>query len=85
MNISLILERKYSGAQWSLDGFDYDGLVWLSDTAKPTKKQIEDLWPEVQAEVQAEENAKIAKRQAAEAKLVALGLDIDDLKALGLA
>jgi hypothetical protein len=35
-------------AIWSLDGDDYEGLEWLDDSPKPTKKALEALWPEVQ-------------------------------------
>ena len=57
-----ILNAKYPGSQWSLNGDDYSGLTWLSDTTKPTKKQLDDLWAEVQAEaITEEENKKSAK------------------------
>jgi hypothetical protein len=57
-----ILNAKYPGSQWSLNGDDYSGLTWLSDTTKPTKKQLDDLWAEVQAEaIVEEENKKSAK------------------------
>lgn len=85
MDLAIILERKWPKQEWKLDGNDYAGLVWLSDTDKPSEKEIKDLWPKVQAELKAEADALIAKKQAAEAKLAALGLDVDDLKALGLA
>jgi len=48
MDIALILTEKFSGAQWTLDGDDYEGLTWLDDSPKPTKKALESLWPEVQ-------------------------------------
>ena len=48
MDIALILTDKYPGALWSLNGDDYDGLEWLDDSAKPTKKALEASWPEVQ-------------------------------------
>lgn len=51
MNIPLILSTKYVGAEWTLNGDDYSGLTWLSDTAKPSEKELEALWPEVQYEV----------------------------------
>jgi hypothetical protein len=51
MNIPLILSSKYSGSEWTLDGEEYAGLTWLSDTPKPTEKQLSDLWPSVQYEV----------------------------------
>jgi len=50
MDIAKILSSKYAGAEWTLDGDDYTGLTWLSETAKPTKKAVEALWAEVQYE-----------------------------------
>jgi len=50
MDIPQILTSKYAGAEWTLDGDDYTGLTWLSDTVKPTKKALEALWAEVQYE-----------------------------------
>ena len=50
MDITQILASKYAGAEWTLSGDDYNGLTWLSDTPKPTKKALEALWPEVQHE-----------------------------------
>jgi hypothetical protein len=84
MDYTKILKRKYPNNEWILDGDNYEGLTWLSDTPKPTKKQLDDLWAEVQAEIEAEGEAKVQAKEAAEAKLAALGLTADDLKALGL-
>jgi len=50
MDYTQILSSKYVGAEWVLDGNDYAGLTWLSDTPKPTKKALEALWAEVQYE-----------------------------------
>jgi hypothetical protein len=55
MDIPAILSRRYAGAEWTLNGDDYAGLTWLSDSAKPTEKQLEALWPEVQLEAQTEQ------------------------------
>jgi len=51
MDIPLILTLRYSGTEWTLDGEDYAGLTWLSDSKQPTKKELEALWPTVQYEV----------------------------------
>jgi hypothetical protein len=51
MDITLILSRKFVGSEWTLNGDDYSGLTWLSDSPKPTEKELEALWPEVQYEV----------------------------------
>jgi hypothetical protein len=69
MDIALTLSRKFPGAVWTLNGDDYEGLDWLSDTAKPTKAKLNTLWQEVQSEMQAEAAAKIALRQELLARL----------------
>lgn len=51
MDIPLILTEQYAGSEWTLDGDNYSGLTWLSDTPKPTKNELEALWPTVQYEV----------------------------------
>ena len=43
-----VLTAKYAGALWSLDGDNYDGLIWLSDTPKPSQAELDALWPQVQ-------------------------------------
>jgi len=48
MDISLILSRKFEGAEWTLDGDTYEGLTWLSKGEAPTKNELEALWPGVQ-------------------------------------
>jgi hypothetical protein len=48
MDIANILEDKFPGAQWTLNGEDYEGLTWLDDSPKPTKKALEDAWPTVE-------------------------------------
>jgi len=85
MDIPTILTRKYAGSEWTLDGDDYTGLTWLSDGKAPTKKQLEDLWPVVQAEIEAEKQAREDARLSAIAKLEALGLTVDEVSvAFGL-
>jgi hypothetical protein len=54
MDIATILTVKFPGSEWTLDGDDYAGLTWLSDSAKPTEKVLEALWSEVQYEVAVE-------------------------------
>jgi hypothetical protein len=50
MDISLVLLKKYSGYEWSMNGNDYSTLDWLDSSPKPTEAQLEALWPTVQAE-----------------------------------
>lgn len=50
-NYSMVLIVKYPGTQWTLNGDDYDGLTWLSDSPKPTQAELDALWPQVKYEV----------------------------------
>ena len=61
-----------------------ENLEWLDQNqTKPTEAEIEAGWIAYQAKVESDKIEAQAKRQAALAKLEALGLDEDDLKALG--
>jgi hypothetical protein len=85
MDISLILSRRFVGTEWTLNGDDYDGLTWLSEGSAPTEAQLAKLWPTVQAEIEAEKQAKEDSRLSAIAKLQALGLTVDEVQvAFGL-
>lgn len=77
-----ILVRKYPNDQWTIDGDEYSGLIWLSDSSKPTKATLDNLWPTVQAAMVAEKNAQAAALDSAIAKLAALGLTVDEVKAI---
>ena len=71
-------------AQYSVSNDDYSTLEWLCDFPKPTEAELKALMPAAQKALEDElkdfENARLA----AQAKLAALGLTADDLKALGL-
>jgi len=83
MDISAILQSKYKTAEWILNGDDYEGLEWLSETPKkPTLAKLTELWPDVQAAQLAEADAKVAARESALAKLAALGLTADEIASL---
>jgi len=80
-----ILTRKYPGQEWVLNGDEYAGLNWISDTTKPSQEELDGLWDEVVAEIEAEKQAKIDAKASAVAKLEALGLSVDEIKeAFGL-
>jgi len=79
MDYSKILEYKYAGSEWTLNGDDYEGLTWLSDTPKPTKATLDGLWQEVQDLIKAEAEAKAAQKAAL---LDRLGLTKDEAKLL---
>lgn len=74
-----ILSRRFKGEEWILEGDEYSGLIWLSDSIKPTKKQLDDLWESVKEEIAAEAAAREALRSSA---LTKLGLTADEISVL---
>ena len=64
-------------------GEDYEGIQFL-ECEPITKAEYEAGFAAYDAWKAEQDEAKAAKKAAAEAKLVALGLTSDDLKALGL-
>jgi hypothetical protein len=42
-----VLAAVRPGAQWTLNGDDYSGLTWLDESPKPTKKTLDEAWPQV--------------------------------------
>jgi hypothetical protein len=45
IDYSLILVTYYIGKLWSLNGDLYEGLDWFDETPKPTKEELDALWP----------------------------------------
>ncbi len=81
MDIAQVLSNRFPGAEWTLDGNDYTGLTWLSDTPKPSLKTLEGLWADVQAEIAAEAQSRVDAKASAVAKLQALGLTVEEVEA----
>lgn len=52
MDIAIILKKNYPGKEWLLEGEEYSGLEWLSDSPKPTKAALEKAWPQVEYQTQ---------------------------------
>ena len=69
IDYDLILNKRFNKLEWTLINNDYSKLIWLSDTKKPTQKQLDDLWSEVQAEIAAEAKSKEFAKSALLAKL----------------
>jgi hypothetical protein len=80
IDYAAILSRKYSQSEWSLNGDEYSGLIWYSDTSKPSKATLDNLWTIVQEEIAAEKITKETQTNASFAKLEALGLTAADIK-----
>jgi hypothetical protein len=75
MDYTLILIKKYIGSEWTLNGDNYEGLTWLSNTPKPTKAELDAQWEEVKAE----RDAAIAGKAQAKADLLdRLGITADE-------
>jgi len=82
IDYALVLQRRHVGRQWVLDGNDYSGLTMLDDGSKPSKASLDAAWPNVQAEIAAEQAAATAARASGRAKLAALGLTDAEIAAL---
>jgi hypothetical protein len=60
MDITKALVNLRPGAQWSLNGDEYDGLEWLDETqSKPTKKQVESEVARLQTEYNQQEYQRL--------------------------
>jgi hypothetical protein len=82
IDYSLILAKNYSGKTWCIVGKDYAGLEWRDESPKPTQFELDALWESTQAAVAAKEQAAKDVKASALAKLAALGLTEDEVKAL---
>jgi hypothetical protein len=61
IDYAAILVTNYPGSEWVLNGDTYDGLVWLSNTPKPTQAELDAAWPQVNYnnQVATVENARL--------------------------
>jgi hypothetical protein len=75
IDYATILTLRYEGAEWTLNGDDYDGLTWLSDSPKPTKSELDGQWQSVKDELEAKAEAK---KSAKAALLDRLGITSDE-------
>jgi hypothetical protein len=82
MDIALIVNYLRPTEEWTLDGETYEGLTWLDETEKPTLEEIKAAEKAALANYKKLQDAKIAARQSALAKLAELGLTADEIAAL---
>ena len=68
---------------WLIRGDDYEGIEWLECDAI-TKAQFTAGFAQYDAWKAEQDSKAAADKESAQAKLAALGLTADDLKALGL-
>lgn len=83
--LSLAIRKLHPEAEFTFGEEGYASIKWnVLEGDAPTQAEVDAAIEAIkQEEVQAEAEAA-AKKAAAEAKLAALGLTADDLKALGL-
>jgi len=79
------IRKLRPNSEFSFTNNDYSTIKWDSlEGEAPTQAEIEDAIEQVKADEIAEAEAKTAAKTAAQAKLAALGLTVEDLTALGL-
>jgi len=84
-HLSSAIRRLRPTAQYSFQECDYSTIKWdVLEGDEPTQAEIDAAIELVKQEEAQAESAAAAKKAEAEAKLAALGLTSDDLKALGL-
>jgi len=69
-------------AEVSVSGEDINTIVWENGTTPISKSEIEAMIPVVEQEIKNAEANAIAKKESAKAKLAALGLDEEEIKAI---
>ena len=79
-----VLDLLCPNIEYVLIGQEFDDIDWLGAKAPITKAQYEAGFAQVDA-IKAQQDAdKASAKSAAQAKLAALGLTVEDLQALGL-
>ena len=69
-------------AEVSIRDNDINQITWHNGTTPIAKSEIEAMIPIVEQEIANEEANRIAKKESAKAKLAALGLDEEEIKAI---
>ena len=72
-DIAFTLTHSHPGSEWTLDGDNYTGLTWLSDTPKPTEQEITDAYPLAVAARETTEANRLATITAARDHAASLG------------
>ena len=79
-----VLSMLIPTANFTIEGNDYESIVWLDGKQLVTKEQFEAGFAQYDSWKAQQDAALAADKASATAKLAALGLTVDDLKALGL-
>lgn len=78
-----VLNMLIPNGGWVAVGEEYEGIQFI-ECEPITKKQWQDSFAKVDAWKAEQNAAQLAAKKAAQAKLAALGLTVEDLQALGL-
>lgn len=79
IDYSAILVTHFADQTWTLNGESYEGLTWISDTPKPSQEDLDTLWPETVAAIEAKADEAILQKQAI---LNRLGITADEARLL---
>ena len=81
---ALLSSAQYFGSTTANTKQSFDNIDWQDEREKPTWKQVQDAYNALPNEIKNPDLAKATAKAAAQAKLAALGLTVEDLTALGL-
>ena len=79
-----VLSMLIPDGGWVIYGDDFDSICYDDGVNPISKKQFVDGFAQYDAWKAEQDAAKLAAKEAAQAKLAALGLTVEDLQALGL-
>ena len=80
---ALLPAPQYFGSTTANTKECFDNLNWQDERAKPTWKQVQDAYAALPEEIKNPQKFEAERKEAAQAKLAALGLTAEDLSALG--
>ena len=81
---ALVPAAHYFGSTTANTKEAFDDLNWQDERAKPTWKQVQDAYTALPEEIKNPQKFEAEAKVAAQSKLAALGLTVEDLQALGL-
>ena len=84
IQISDVLMYLRPNGGWVIYGEDFDSIIYNEGVKPVTKKELDEGFAKYDALKSEQDNLKAQAKATAEGKLAALGLTIDDLRALGL-
>ena len=79
-----VLQMLCPAGGWIIIENDFNSIIWVDERPRCTEEEFEAGFAQVDAFKTEQQTQATAAKAAAEAKLAALGLTADDLKALGL-